>query len=178
MKIFHLASNNIIASLVIRVGDGIVEYEYPDCQVGKGVQYVNQNLLVETIAKVYKYKAHNGIMHVSKTALFHITLYNLFNTQISVDIAGLVSLVVPNVIGISNVLRFALATLASALLTVALPLFIGTQFKYIAAAYIARCTKTSYLLGGLSLLGFAAVYKIGPENVVIPTHLVSAPLIH
>jgi hypothetical protein len=85
-KIFHTATGNRIAALQVRVGKNVlidlvedyIEVVHPNCLVGKGLRYVNNERLRKIANSLFRSKAKNGVIFITKTALCHLVeIYGL-----------------------------------------------------------------------------------------------------
>lgn len=82
LKLFQLATSTFVPSIFTRGGDltdysGIEPYadaSYPNCIVGEGLRYVDNQSLRTHVIKYFKRKAIKKIIFVTKTALCHLML--------------------------------------------------------------------------------------------------------
>jgi hypothetical protein len=82
--------DKVLAKLV----EDYIEVNHPNCQVGKGFRYVNNERLRKIVHRLYKSKSRNGIIYITKTALCHlIEIYGLGIPFIPI---------IPDFIGISD----------------------------------------------------------------------------
>lgn len=102
LKIFYLATDNLLVILKIRGGEEFVKFledyvdvAYENCIKGTGLRYVNNHRIQQLVYSVFKFKAKNGVVFITKNALCYL-----------IDIYGLglpaFLIPVPDFIGISS----------------------------------------------------------------------------
>lgn len=167
-KIFHLAMNNLLAALEIRGGEDFVkvlgntaenyiEVAYPNCIVGKGLRYVNNHRLRQLVYSLFKSKAKNGVIFITKTALCHLVeIYGL-------DLPAL-PIPVPDFIGVSSWYTFVRKAISIMVLGIPLPMILLAQGP---VAIISSVIATTF--------GVVSVYYTKDSGFTfIPTDLISA----
>jgi hypothetical protein len=166
-KIFHTATGNIRAALQIRAGENVlanivedsIEVVHPNCLVGKGIRYVNNERLRKIAYSLFKSKAKNGIIYITKTALCHLVeIYGL-------DLPAL-SIPIPDFIGVSGWYHLARKIISVGFLGIPLPMLILAQGP---ASIIL-----SLAAGGFGIVVMA--YTKDPGFLIIPTAVISTPV--
>jgi len=117
LKIFHSAMNNLIDILRIRAGQQLIDVIYPNCIVGEGFNYINNDRIRKLVYSLYKSKEINGVIYITKTALCYlIKRYGLALPAFSVPIEDF--------IGLTSWYQLIRKTAVTTLLGIAVPLFI------------------------------------------------------
>jgi hypothetical protein len=163
-KIYHTATGNLTAALQIRAGENVlvrlvdeyIEVTHPNCLVGKGIRYVNSERLRKIAYSLFKNKAKNGVIYITKTALCHL-----------VEIYGLnlpaLPFPVPDFIGVSGWYQLVRKVISVGCLGIPLPMLILAQGP---ASIIV-----SLAAGGFGMVVMA--YTKDPGFIIIPTDIIS-----
>jgi len=162
-KIFHVATGNLTSALQIRAGENVLvnlaedylEVLHPNCQVGKGIRYVNSERLRKIAYSLFRKKAKNGVIYITKTALCHLVeIYGL-------DLPAL-PFPVPDFIGVSSWYQLARKVLSVGCLGIPLPMLILAQGT---ASIIISLAAGSF---GIVVMAFIK----DPGFTVIPTSVI------
>jgi hypothetical protein len=166
-KIFHIATGNFTAALESRGGQDImaqvvenyIEVIHPNCLVGEGLRYVNNERLRKLVHSLFKSKAKNGVIYITKTALCHLVeIYGLALPALPIPI--------PDFIGISSWLVLGRKLISSACLGIPLPMLILAQGP---ASVIVSLAAAG--------LGIIIMYHVqDPGFTIIPTDAISTPV--
>jgi hypothetical protein len=169
LKIFHIATGNIIAALQVRAGEnvavGLVEVEgynevrNPNCIVGKGFRFVNNERIRKIAYSLFKSKAKNGVIYITKSALCHLVkIYGLYLPALPVPI--------PDFIGVSGWYQLVRKIISVGCLGIPLPMLILAQgpisiiFSIVAAGF------------GIVVMA----YTKDPGFLIIPTSVISTSI--
>ena len=166
-KIFHLATGNLLAALETRGGEDIVvslvetyvEVLHPQCIVGKGLRYVNNERLRKIVYSLFKSKAKNGVIYITNTALCHLVkIYGL-------DLPAL-PFPIPDFLGVSSWYQLVRKIISVGFLGIPLPMLILAQGP--------KSIIISLAAGSLGIFGMAFIND--PGFLIIPTDLISGPV--
>jgi hypothetical protein len=163
LKIFHIATGNILAALQIRAGEngfpdlveGYIEILHPTCIVGKGVRFIDSERLRKIVHALHKSKAKNGVIFITKSALCYLVeMYGLNLPAFPVPI--------PDFIGFLGWYQLARKIISVGCLGIPLPMVILAQ-------------GPTSIIWSLVAWGFgivlAALIK-DPGFVIVPTTLI------
>jgi hypothetical protein len=148
--------------VVVNLVEDYIEVTHPNCLVGKGLRYVNNKRLRNIVHSLFKSKAKNGVIYITKTALCHLVkMYGL-------GFLGFPALPIPipDFIEISNWLLLGKKIVSITCLGISLPMLI-----------LAQGYTTAILIGGFAIVmmfnledpGFLI---ISSEPVLIPVSLI------
>jgi hypothetical protein len=127
-KIFHIAMGNVLAALMTRGGENVIvnvlenyiEVVHPECVVGKDLRYLNNNRMRRIVYALFKSKAKNGVIYITRTALCHlVSMYGLDLPAFPIPIQDF--------IGVSSSFQFMRKLIAVAALGIPLPMFVLAQ---------------------------------------------------
>jgi hypothetical protein len=99
--IFHAATGNIVAGLQVRSGQNVlavtvedyVQVIHPKCLVGKGLRYVNNERLRKIVYSLFRLKAKNGVIYITKTSLCHLVeMYGLDMLALPIPIPNFIEI--------------------------------------------------------------------------------------
>lgn len=86
LRIWYAATNNLIGLLKLRGGEeffddvileaweNYIRVTHPKCNIGNGLRYVNNERLRKLVFSLFRSKAKNGIIYITKEALCHLAL--------------------------------------------------------------------------------------------------------
>jgi hypothetical protein len=166
-KIFYIATGNIISALQIRAGENLLAYlvenyieiEHPNCLVGKGRWYVNNERLRKIAYSLFRSKAKNGVIYITKMALCHLVkMYGLGLSTLPIP--------VPDFIGITEWYQLVRKIISVGCLGIPVPMLI-----------LAKGPASVIL--SLAIWGFGIVamaYVKDPGFLLIPTNIISTPV--
>ena len=157
LKIFHFAMNNIVKVLQIRGGEELIDVIYPECIVGRGLRYINNNRIRKLIYSLYKSKQRNGVIYITEAALcYSIKRYGLALPALPIPIEDF--------IGVTSWYQVIRKTGVTALLGTSIPLIILAENVFL-------------LIPGL-FLGIAGIVlsRYNLDLNIVPTSLITGPL--
>jgi hypothetical protein len=166
-EIFHIATGNLIAALNVKGGQDVlthliedyIEVTHPNCLVGKGLRYVNNERLRKIVHSLFKSKSRDGVIYITRTALCHLVeMYGLGFPALPIPI--------PDFIGISNWLLLGRKIISVACLGIPLPMLILAQGY---APFILSLAASSF---GIVVM----LYVRDPRFLIIPTEIISTPI--
>lgn len=167
-KIFHIATGNFIAALQIRGGENIlvalvedyIKVVHPNCIVGKGLLYVNNDRLRKIAYDLFRSKAKNGgVIYITKTALCHLVeIYGLNLPALPVPI--------PDFIGVSDWYLLVKKVISVGFFGIPLPMLILAQGP---ASIIISLTAGSF---GIVAMAFIK----DPGFLIESTDVISVPV--
>nr|WPV76516.1 hypothetical protein [Naviculales sp.] len=157
LKIFHLATSNLVNILQIRGGEDLVNITYPDCRVGEGLRYINNDRIRKLVFSLYKSKEKNGVIFITQTALCYlIKRYGL----------GFPALPIPieDFIGVTSWYQLIRKTGVAVLLGASIPLVVLAESLF---------SSVPGLLLGMAAI---ALSRYNLDLTIVSTSLIKGPL--
>lgn len=154
LKIYHLAMNNLVDVLRIRGGQQLIDVIYPDCQVGEGFRYINNERIRKLVYSLYKFKQRNGVIYITQTALYYlIKRYGLMLPAFPIPIEDF--------IGLTSGYQFIRKTVVTMLLGTSVPLVI------LAANAISLIPGLLIGIAGISLSFYNRDFNLVSTSLII-----------
>lgn len=162
-KIFHIAMGNFLEALKIRGGEDLIDYihqvDYPDIIIGSGLRYLDNTRMRNIINSLFKKKAINGVIFITRTALAYLV------EQYGLELFAF-PFPVQDVLGVSAWKIFGKKLAAAACFAISLPMLVLAQ------------GPASIIIGiGAGSFSIAMVATTNdPGFKIIGTTLISGPL--